>query len=176
MLSEWLRRRFEHNAARSGRVGLERFVASLRSQPENEIAMLVVVAAAIRVRLRDAGHLPDDVLQATSMHEYEQATVRQRVSRLVRKYQTHSEYIDAAGAMVWLHTLRSLTTPELRDLGRQMWQELQRGFPHTSDALARIETATRRASPPGTLPACHFIPQDLGARAGRESTTHPATQ
>jgi hypothetical protein len=167
MLSEWLRRRFEHNAIRSGRVGLERFVASLRSQPENEIAMVVVVAAAIRVKLRDAGHLPDDALQATSMHEYEQATVQQRVSRLVQKFQTDSEYIDAAGAMVWLHTLRCLTTPELRDLGRQMWQELERGFPHTPEALARIEAVTHRASPPGTLPACHFIPQDLDPQSSR---------
>jgi hypothetical protein len=164
MLSEWLRQRFEHDASRSGRVALERFVASLRAQPENEIALVVVVAAAIRVRLRDAGHLPDDVLQASSSHEYEQATVQQRVARLVRKYQTNSEHIDAAGAMVWVHTLRSLTIPELRDLGRQMWQQLERGFPHTADALARIEAVTRRVSPPGTLPACCFIPRDLDPR------------
>lgn len=169
MLSEWLRRRFERDAITSGRVGLERFVASLRAQSENEIAMIVVVAAAIRVRLRDAGHLPDDVLHATSSHEYEQATVQQRVSRLVRKFQTDSEYIDAAGAMVWVHTLRSLTIPELRDLGRQMWQQLERGFPHTPDALARIEAVTRRASPSGTLPACQFIPEDLDPHGLRTS-------
>jgi hypothetical protein len=69
--------------------------------------------------------------------------------------------------MVWLHTLRCLTTPELRDLGRQMWQELERGFPHTPEALARIEAVTHRASPPGTLPACHFIPQDLDSQSSR---------
>jgi hypothetical protein len=157
----WLKRSLELTAIKSNRKDLERFIASLRSQPENEIAALVAVATSFRLRLREAGHLPDEVLQINSANEYEQTIVRHRVSRMVRTFHTSSEYLDAAGAMVWLHTLRALTIPELRPLGMGMWQQLERGFQQTADALAEIESATHRAAPQGTLLACAFIPEDL---------------
>jgi hypothetical protein len=97
----------------------------------------------------------------TSRHEYEQAMAQRRISRLVRTFQTENEYIDAAGAMVWLHTLRSLNIPELRFLGRQLWQQLERGFMRTPEALAQIAAASHREPPLGTLAACLFIPGDL---------------
>jgi hypothetical protein len=161
MLLKWLKRRAELTAVKSSRQDLERFIATLRGQSESEIATLVAVAAVIRMRLREVGHLPDEVLQVTSMHEYEQAMVQRRISRLVRRFQTDHEYIDAAGAIVWLHTLRSLSRPELRCLGRQMWQQLERGFMRTPEALAQMAAVTDREPPLGTLAACLFIPQDL---------------
>ncbi|MGH8136767.1 MAG: hypothetical protein ACREVV_01045 [Steroidobacteraceae bacterium] len=165
MLRKWLKRRFELSAIQSGREGLEQFVSTLGGQSESEIATLVAVATIIRIRLRDAGHLPDDVLRVTSTDEYEQAMVQQRIARLVRQSQSRNEYIDAAGAMVWLHTLRSLRSPELRVLGRRMWQQLERGFQHAPEAVARIEALTHEAPPAGTLSACVFLPEDLDPAA-----------
>jgi hypothetical protein len=162
MFAKWLRSRFDLRAAAASAKDLERFVASLRGQSEAQIALLVAVAAAIRVRLRDAGHLPDDVFRVNAGSEYEQATVQRRLGRLVHKYQNGSEYVDAAGAMVWIHTLRALDTPELHVLGRQMWQQLERGFPHAADAVAKVEALTGRPPPPGTLAACEFMPTDFG--------------
>lgn len=161
MLRKWLKRRFELTAIKFGRQDLERFIDTLRGQSEAEVATVVAVAAVIRMRLREVGHLPDEVLQVTAMQEYEQAMVQRRISRLVRRFQSDHEYIDAAGAMVWLHTLRSLSRPELRFLGRQMWQQLERGFARTPEALAQIVAVTRREPPLGTLAACLFIPGDL---------------
>lgn len=161
MLRKWLKRRFELAALQTGREGLQQFVATLRGQSQSEIATLVAVAAIFRMRLRESGHLPDDVLRVTAIDEYERVMVQQRISRLVRSCQWRNEYIDAAGAMIWLHTLRSLSIPELRSLGRQMWQQLERGFQDAPEALARIEAVTHHAPPPGTLPACAFVPEDL---------------
>jgi len=159
----WLQQRVELRAVRSGRRGLEQFVASLQHQSDEDVAVIVVAAAAVRMRLREAGHLPDDVMHLAAEREYERATEQQRISRLVRRHQRRSEYIEAAGAMVWVHTLRSLTMPELHDLGMQMWQQLARAIPCSAEALARLESATHRPLPPGTLPACNFIPEDLRA-------------
>jgi hypothetical protein len=35
--------------------------------------------------------------------------------------------------MVWLHSIRSSETPEIRVRGREMWAELERGIPHADD-------------------------------------------
>ena len=63
--------------------------------------------------------------------------------------------------MVWLHTLRSLSAPELRFLGRQMWQQLERGQEYVLEAMAQIEAVTGNQPPLGSLVACAFIPRDL---------------
>jgi hypothetical protein len=172
MLSSWLKDRVALRAVRSGRQELERFVASLRAQSESEIALILAVAAGIRVRLREAGHLPDEVLRVAPAQDYEQATVQRRIARLVQGFQSKSEYIDAAGAMVWLHTLRALTLPELRDPGRQMWEQLARGMQYAPQALAKIEAATHHTSPPGTLLACTFIPEDLTSVPNSKHRAH----
>lgn len=158
---EWLQRRVEQRTLRVGRDGLEQFVSTLAGQSEQQIAVFVVMAAAVRLRLREAGHLPDDVLHISPEREYEQATVLQRIARLARRHQRRSEYLEAAGAMVWVHTLRALTVPDLQELGYQMWRQLERALPHAADALARIESATHQTLPQGTLQGCEFIPEDF---------------
>ena len=35
---------------------------------------------------------------------------------------------------IWIHTLRSVSNPVIRTLGRQMWKELSRGFNHVEDS------------------------------------------
>jgi hypothetical protein len=161
MLRNWLKLKSGAPGVDSARTALERFVASLCVQSDSEIATLVAVAAIIRMRLREAGQLPDDALRIASINEYEQAMVQRHISDMVRSSLSQNEYIEAAGAMVWLHTMRSLSLRELRDLGRKMWQELQRGFLLTPQALAKIEAVTHRAPPAGTLSACVFIPKAL---------------
>jgi hypothetical protein len=161
VLLKWLQRRIQLAAIKGGRQDLERFVISLRGQSDEEIGTLVAIAAVIRMRLREAGHLPDEMLQITSVHEHEQAATQLHMSRLVRTFQAERQFSDAAGVMVWLHTLRSLSSPELRLLGRQMWQQLERGFLHALPALAQIEAVTGRDLPLGTLQACRFIPDSL---------------
>lgn len=169
---DWLQRRVELRAARFGRRGLEQFVDTLQRQRDDEVAVLVVAAAAVRMRLREAGHLPDDVMHLSSDREYERATEQLRVSRLVRRHQRRSEYIDAAGAMVWVHTLRSLAMPELHGLAVQMWEQLARGIPFSGEAFARLESAMHHPLPSGTLQACNFIPEDFRAYDSGSSLRH----
>jgi len=57
-----------------------------------------------------------------------------RLSNAIGKLQRSGNPQLAAGLMVWVHTLRAMTRPELRTLGRAMWRELERGFPHVEEA------------------------------------------
>jgi hypothetical protein len=49
----------------------------------------------------------------------------------------------------------------LRHLGRQMWQQLERGQVHALSALEQIEMLTGQSMPPGAGLACAYIPEDL---------------
>lgn len=46
--------------------------------------------------------------------------------------------------MVWLHTFRSAARLELRSLGREMWKELERGFPYIEESAMLFWELTGR--------------------------------
>jgi hypothetical protein len=97
---------------------------------------MLSVSAVVRVALRHSVLLPDQFLHVTT--DPRQAIAQLAVSDLVRRYRREGRLAEAAGAMVWLHSLRALSTPDLRLLGRQMWRELQRGQAHTAPYLEEM--------------------------------------
>jgi hypothetical protein len=108
---------------------------------------LLVLAAVVRSGLEESGLLEDEELLGVTP-DPRQASVQLAISKLVRRYQNAGRLQEAAGAMVWLHSLRALSAPELRHLGRLMWQQLQRGQSHTIEAaqtmgLPPLSTAIR---------------------------------
>ena len=135
MLS-WLRRKAQLAIVKGGREDLERFVYSLRGQSGAELGTLLVVAASVRIALRQSGVLPDELVKVTP--DPQQAAAQLAVAQLVRRYQSKDRLEEAAGAMVWLHTMRALSIPELRLLGRQMWRELARGHDHVPASLGAL--------------------------------------
>jgi len=149
MLGTWLKRKIQRAGIKGAREDLEGFVESLRGQSAEELGMVVALAAWIRINLRSAGKLPDEMLSVTT--DPCQAEVQLRISRLVRTFQAEKQFTDATGALVWLHTLRALSAPERRLLGRQMWKQLERGQDHALSAMRQIEVLTGREPPPGTL-------------------------
>lgn len=159
MLVNWLKRKIQRAGVRGAREDLESFVESLRGQSDEELGMVVAIAAIVRTELRSHGHVPDEMLEVTN--DPQQALTQLEMSRLVRRYQAEKRFQEALGAMVWLHTLRSLSTPELRFLGRQLWQQLERGHLHALEAMEQIEAMTGNQPPLGSLAACAFIPDDL---------------
>jgi len=162
MILNWIKRRVQLAAVNGIRSDLERFVLSLRGQSPEELGMLVAIATVIRLNLRANGHLSDGVLGVgMPVSDADQAATQLRISRLVRQFQKMNQLSDAAGTMVWLHSLRAFNYPEVRLLGRQMWAELERGFPHVFDAFHFIENTTGQSLPPGALIASQFIPEGL---------------
>jgi hypothetical protein len=60
------------------------------------------------------------------------------IGGIIRACQEERNFALAAGYMVWLHTLRAVTNSDLRSLAQEMWEELQRGFPHVNESYAAI--------------------------------------
>jgi hypothetical protein len=79
----------------------------------------------------------------------------------VREFQKSDQKTDAAGAMVWLHSLRAQGYPELRIKGRELWSELSRGSGHVRAALFNIENMTQKILPELSDEEIQFVPGGL---------------
>jgi len=163
MIGKWLRRKIELKTVEATRDDLQRFVWSLRGAADEELGTIVAVATMIRLRMEQAGSFPTNAL---SLPGYD-ARFQLDLANLVRTFQKVDQLSDAAGAMVWLHTVRALGCPEARELGREMWVELQRGFAHVEDALDGIEALTQRAVPAEAWEEYAFVPADLASASGQ---------
>jgi len=163
MLRNWFKsQRSIHLASvRDGTADLERFLVALKGMSDQELGMVVAMAAILRMELRPQGLFPDEALDiASTLPKSERKAVRSGMSGLALNLQKKNDP-SAGAAMVWLHTLRALQFPELRLLGRQMWGELQRGFPHVFAAFHFMEDTVGQPLPLGALQASQFIPVGL---------------
>jgi hypothetical protein len=163
MLRNWFKskRSIQLASVRDGTADLERFIVALKGMSAEELGTVVALAAILRMELRAQGLFPDDALDiASQLPESEQKAVRSGMSGLTLDFQKKN-HPSAGAAMVWLHTLRALQFPELRLLGRQMWGQLQRGFPHVFDAFRFFEGTVGQPLPLGALQASQFIPVGL---------------
>ncbi|MGV7219588.1 hypothetical protein [Bradyrhizobium sp. UFLA05-112] len=83
-------------------------------------------------------------------------------SRTVQKLQGSGDFAAAAGLIVWVHSLRAMTDPLLREDGRAMWRELARGFPHVMRTTAELEAATGKRV---KIEGWQTFPEGLGERS-----------
>lgn len=161
MFGDWLNRQFDVAGVRGSTQDLERFVASLRGMSDAGLARLVVTATAVRVWLRMKGRAPDEAYGLTNFPPKERVGAQLAVSDLGRQFQISGREAYAAGALVWLHTLRASSMPELRTLARQMWGELSRGFPHVAEAIEGMVAAKGNTLPLEVAHESNFIPRGL---------------
>jgi len=140
---------------------LEQFLLSLRGMSDAEVGHLVAMAAVVRMSLRPVGALPDEAFGiGMPLSESAEIEVRRNLVQTVFAMQKKNHAMTA-GAMVWVHTLRSYHFPELRLYGGHMWGELQRGFPQALSALTFIESVTNEPTPLATAQATQFNPIGL---------------
>jgi hypothetical protein len=157
MVFGWFKRKADHGAVNGARKDLERFLASIRRQSNEELGAVMALAAVVRLALRKSGLLPDELLRITD--DPEQSKAQANVARLISRYQSEKRFTEATGAMVWLHSLRALSFPEVRYLGTEMWRQLERGREHTQAALQLLGVTALAEL---TLECGRMMPRDLG--------------
>lgn len=116
-----LRRLIQNWATSRRRKELDDFVLGLAGSDGSELGLLVAMATTIRNQFLVEGInlMSPAVLMATdSMAAY-------KLSSLCTKLQRSNQQHQAAGVMVWLHTLRAASEPTLRLKGREMWGHLE---------------------------------------------------
>lgn len=161
----WVKSRIQKASTDAMRDDLARFIESLRGAGDYELGMLLVVANAIRLNFIATGKLPPAALNLeiprTKQLEVKCDTCPIELNSAIRAFQKLGQPTDAAGTMVWLHSVRALNVPELRLLGRHMWGELSRGFPHAAEALGDTRRMGGKNLPDQLDDELTFVPVGL---------------
>lgn len=119
---------------------LQSFVGQLEAMDSNEVGFLLALATHLRNELEQEGvRLMDPLIDYPL-----DPTVVLRLQRLIREFQRAGSMSDAAGLMVWMHTMRVGGQHELRGLARKMWSELARGMPHVVGAAVDVYRLTNK--------------------------------
>ncbi|ANC03987.1 hypothetical protein AB688_18470 [Pseudomonas putida] len=131
-------RMFHAWALKTQRKEMSAFVDQLAGMDGKEIGFLVAVATHQRNVLEEDGFRLMDPLVDYPMNP----TVALRLGGIIREYQKAKQPSDAAGTMIWLHTMRVGGRHELRPLAREMWRQLSRGFPYVEESAFEIMRLT----------------------------------
>ena len=114
------------------------FISGLRSADGEELGMVVAFATDWRRTIAQSGIdllYPDQCIRDDPFISY-------KLAKKIGYLQKAGKPEIASGLMVWVHTLRSIHSLELRPNGREMWGELERGFAWvevSAEILARIK-------------------------------------
>jgi len=144
---------------------MDRFTKMLKGMEGSALGGLVVGATWVRKNLEQNGQIPNNILSIGPVMDTLQCNLAStEISRAIKNHQKQGNNHLAAYMMVWMHSLRSLSSLELIPAGKNMWIELERGFPHTETGF---ETIKFLASDLGLdisakiLEECEFIPSGL---------------
>ena len=162
MIGDWLRGKIGRHASHAGAREVERFVGGLEAAGDHDLGVLVAVATAVRINLEAQGVLPEGLFQDHTLPSAEKLGAYQwRINRVTRQFARMRLETDAVAANIWSYSLRCLNVPGLRPLGRRMWVELARGFPHVEDALRIGEQEKGEPFPPRVWQEWGMVPSGL---------------
>jgi len=130
LLVGWLDRKIGKWASGKQKKELGEFLNRLRAMDGEELGLVVACATDRRHLLEAQGHMVSDPI----VYVAENPQFLAQLSQVTVEYQRQGRLVLAAAMMVWVHTLRAGLQGELRPYGRDMWRELQRGFPYVEEA------------------------------------------
>lgn len=160
----WLRQFLRKRRVSLRLIELGAFIHSLKEMDDYELGLSALqTARALGAIERGDGNagFPEG-LSPLQPHEFFAACPDccLRLTQLIRFAQKQQQPVVAVGLMPWLHTLRTVEDTELRNLVREMWRYIARGFPHV-DAWAEELS----------VPAMHYAPYSQKIPEGFEPGT-----
>jgi hypothetical protein len=131
----WLRNKVRNAAVSAQGRELQSFIDMLTSLDGYDIGMTVAMISYAR-HVLEKTYKVDLLDPVTAIAARPNMIIE--VGSLVADLQKSNKPAVAAGFIVWVHTLRAAHSLELRQLGRDLWGQLQRGFPHVQACLETL--------------------------------------
>jgi hypothetical protein len=162
MSGNWFSGLIHGRAEKSAAKDVARFVDGLRQTGDRDVGVIVGIAAVVRVNMETHGILPDGLFGRRSLAPgRELGLLQMRLNHVAREFVKARQAADASGVLVWSYSLRCLNVPGLAPLGRQMWAELRRGFPHVEEALEEGEERNGKPFDARVWNEWHLVPPGL---------------
>ena len=147
----WVKKKVLQAGTDAAKNEIVRFIAGLKGASDQELGMMIAIATIIRVNFTKMGRIPPEALdfgiRRDNNTDYKCEVCAVYLVNAIKQFQSIGQQSDAAGTMIWLHSVRSLNDPEIRLLGREMWKELDRGFPYAFEALEYVREMTGKPLP-----------------------------
>ena len=127
----WFKNKVRNAGLEAAKRDLSHWNAGLRGADGHEVAEIVVAATMVRLAAQRgvAARKLAEVLHCPNLPDpIETAFACADLGATLRAARQQGKPEIATGGMVWLHSLRCVGYPELREQGRAMWSELSRGF------------------------------------------------
>ena len=136
MIFDWIKDSLRNQAQQSSLREVTQFIDGLRSMTNEDMGVVIAVTTVIRVNMEREGYLPEGLFNSAELPSTDAlARYQMDINKLVRQFNRLGQPTDGLGALVISYSIRCLNIFELRDYGRDMWEVLQRGFPHAEKAL-----------------------------------------
>jgi hypothetical protein len=133
----WLKRRAQLVVVSSATVDIDRFIAGLKGANKVELGLILLVAAHWRNTYKE--RLGIDLSDPIE-EEMKDASFKINLNRQIAGLQGTPNQFLAPGLMVWLHSARACTIPEVRYKGKEMWSLLMKGLDHITEAEITLES------------------------------------
>ncbi len=136
MLSTPIRQKAKDFVSERMKKEIKDYIVLLKSADDEEVGLALVLTSNYAQKyLKDTGIDLYEPAVAVQLNPY----ITFEFSTKIEKYQSEGDNISAAPLLAWGHTLRAITNHQVRDLGREMWGELQRGLPYIDEKIEAVE-------------------------------------
>ncbi len=144
---------------------MNRFIQILTGMDDTAIGSLVVGANWVRKNLEQHGQIPENILTiGPVMDTLKCNKASLEISKAIKNHQQQGNNHLASFMMVWMHSLRALSSLELVPVGKEMWVELKRGFIHIESGFDTVQLLSSTLGldiSESILEECNFIPTGL---------------
>lgn len=150
-------------ALEAGRKEVQRFVDALQALDDEDMGVVIAVATVIRANMEKEGFLPRGLFSENALPSTnELGRYQLDLNKLAGQFNKMGQPTDALGTMVISYSLRCLNVAEYRELGREMWTEIQRGMATAEQALRDGEKTKGEKFPKSVWTRWQDIPVGLG--------------
>lgn len=159
MVFRWLKGASDRKLAGMQRAELQHFIDMLIGADDDQIGLVVAIATNFRNSVSENVDLLDPINSVD-------VNIPLQFVRHYQDLQKKGLQVLAPGVAVWLHTTRAVHSPSNRELVRQMWGVLRRGFPYVEEAAISFSAMTGQ---PLDYSGYDQIPIGFEPRGSRES-------
>jgi hypothetical protein len=162
MVFGWIWDKLRDNALKKGRVEVDEFVSGLQAMPDWDVGVILAVATAVRINMETHNVLWNKIFEGAEPPQgMTPGKCQLEINKIINQFNRLKQPADAAGAAIWSYSLRCLAVPEFTDLGRSMWAELKRGYPHVDAVLDEGEKQRGEPCPERVRAEWGLIPLGL---------------
>lgn len=156
----WMKRKAEHSKIEAARADMSLYLDSLRGMTSSEMATGKVLAAVVLLKLGEDATVLRGILDGDIQDPRTVETVMASLERTLRSAQKDKNLLVASGLILWIHSVRAVSLPPLRAMGRDVWREILRGEPNFNDAVFSLITSGLNP-PPGLGAEARYVPAML---------------